>query len=99
MAQYFLTHSARQDLKEINHYLANFSPAAARKFKQIIKQRFQQITDFPNIGKHHDILHEGLQSLPMEDYLIFYRLVANRIEILRVLSGYLDIEALFPDDN
>jgi toxin ParE1/3/4 len=33
------------------------------------------------------------------DYLIFYHPIEDGIEILRVVSGYRDLEALFPDED
>jgi toxin ParE1/3/4 len=40
-------------------------------------------------------LAPGLQSFPFGRYIIFYRPVANAIEIVRVLHGARDIENIF----
>ncbi|NES81639.1 MAG: type II toxin-antitoxin system RelE/ParE family toxin [Moorea sp. SIO2B7] len=40
-----------------------------------------------------------LRSFPIDDYLIFYRPLDNGIEILRVISGYRDLEKLFGDEE
>ncbi len=47
MSRYRLTFPAKQDLKEINEYLAWYSPAAARSLKEKIKQQCQLLADFP----------------------------------------------------
>ena len=47
MSRYRLTVPAKQDLKEINEYLARYSPAAARSLKEKIKQQCQLLADFP----------------------------------------------------
>lgn len=36
----------------------------------------------------------GIRSLTVKRYLIFYRIAKNNIEIVRVLSGYRDVDTL-----
>lgn len=47
------------------------------------------------MGRRRDELLPSLRSFPVDDYLIFYRPIAGGIEILRVVSGYRDLNALF----
>ncbi len=58
---------------------------------------FQRIAQFPQIGRKRDELYPDLRSLPYNQYLIFYRLHQDDIEIFRVVSGYQDLTALFTD--
>jgi toxin ParE1/3/4 len=51
------------------------------------------------MGLNRDDLEPGLQSFPLEDYLIFYRPIEKGIEIVRVVSGYRDLEALFSSQD
>ncbi len=95
MSRYRLTFPAKQDLKEINEYLAWYSPAAARSLKEKIKQQCQLLADFPGMGRNRDRFEPGLRSFPLDDYLIFYRPIAVGIEIVRVVSGYRDLDSLF----
>lgn len=95
MGRYILTVPARQDLKEISRFITQFNPAAGRRFKNRIQQQCRQLADFPNMGLNRDDLEPRLQSFPVEDYLIFYRPIDQGIEIVRVVSGYRDLEALF----
>ena len=53
----------------------------------------------PQIGRRRDELYPGLRSVPLEDYLIFYRLVPEGIEVMRVVGGYRDLEALFVEND
>jgi toxin ParE1/3/4 len=52
----------------------------------------------PRMGRVRDELAPGLRSFPIGDYLIFYRNVPKGIAVVRVLSGYRDIESLFGDE-
>jgi toxin ParE1/3/4 len=51
------------------------------------------------MGRRRDELLPLLRSFPVDDYLIFYRSIEEGIEILRVVSGYRDLEKLFDDDE
>lgn len=99
MSRYVFTIPAKQDLKEINSYIASYNSTAARRFKERIKQQCKLLADFPEMGENRDQLEPGLRSFPIENYLIFYRPIANGVEIIRVVSGYRDLEAIFSTDD
>lgn len=97
---YRITPIASQDLSAIADYLAdNSSLASAEDFLSKIDATFQRIAQFPQIGRKRDELYPGLRSLPCKQYLIFYRLLNDDIEIFRVVSGYQDLTALFTEDS
>jgi toxin ParE1/3/4 len=51
---------------------------------------------FALVPKHEA---SGVRRRPYRDYLIFYRVVADTVEVLHVLHGAQDYEAiLFPED-
>ena len=49
------------------------------------------------MGRNRDELMENVRSFPMDDYLIFYNPIEAGIEVLRVVSGYRDLENLFSE--
>lgn len=49
------------------------------------------------MGRKRDELLPLLRSFGVDDYLIFYRPIESGIEILRVVSGYRDLDALFDE--
>jgi toxin ParE1/3/4 len=51
------------------------------------------------MGRSRDELATNVRSFPVNDYLIFYRPIEEGIEILRVVSGYRDLEGLFLKDD
>jgi toxin ParE1/3/4 len=99
MSRYIFTIPARQDIKEITRYIAGFNRTAARKLKDRIQQQCKQLAEFPNMGRNRDDLLSGLRSFPVEDYLIFYRQIPNGVEIVRIVSGYRDLEAVFSSNQ
>ncbi|MEG4320549.1 MULTISPECIES: type II toxin-antitoxin system RelE/ParE family toxin [unclassified Microcoleus] len=99
MTRYILAPSAKRELKEIVRYIAQFNPDSAKRLKEAIKQQCKLLVDFPSIGRSRDELELGLRSFLVEDYLIFYRAVSGNIEIVRIVSGYRDIELLFSGES
>jgi len=86
---------AEADLDEIWLYIAQDDPNAADRFMDRIEERCHLLAENPRIGRSRPGLASGLRSFPVGNYLIFYVPIENGIEIVRVVSGSRDIEALF----
>jgi len=86
---------AESDLDEIWWYIAQDNLVNADKFIDEIETTCRQLARFTGMGKNRDELHPGLQSFPVGKYLIFYMPINGGIEIIRVLHGMMDIDALF----
>lgn len=97
MGIYFVSPQAAQDLQEINDYLFTKNPDTASNFLDTIGKKFEILANFPNMGRKRDELLTSLRSFPVDDYLIFYRQIEEEIEIVRIVSGYRDLEALFDE--
>ena len=52
---------------------------------------FTKIVDNPELGKEREEIREGLRSLLKEKHVVFYRILANRIRIVRILHGSRDL--------
>jgi toxin ParE1/3/4 len=95
---YRITRRASRDIEAIADYLAAQSDLSrGERFLNGINSMFQRIAQFPQIGRKRDELYPDSRSLAYEQYLIFYRLLNDDIEVLRVVSGYQDLTALFDD--
>jgi len=51
------------------------------------------------MGRLRDELADGLRSFPVGRYVIFYRPIPKGIEIVRVLHGARDLDAIFRSDD
>lgn len=91
---------AKQDLRDLWRGIAEFSglTKADRQLVQIEK-KFQLLTQFPRSGPSREELRPGLRSYPAGNFVIFYRVGETYVEIVRVLNGHRDIEALFQDPD
>ncbi|MBU0728843.1 MAG: type II toxin-antitoxin system RelE/ParE family toxin [Proteobacteria bacterium] len=88
----FISDQAIEDLMELWLYVANDSPQSADKFIDHIQQQCLLICSTPKIGRERGELLPGLRSLPVKRYIVYYRIKNEVIEIVRVMSGYRDIE-------
>jgi toxin ParE1/3/4 len=99
MSRCYISPTASRDLDAIGDYfVARNIEAGERLLREFVK-KCENLVKFPNMGRNYDQIKSGLQGVPLDGYIIFYRVVENGIEILRVVSGFQDLEAMFPDEN
>lgn len=91
---------ASRDLEAIVDYVAEQSSIdRAEALLQQVNAKCQRLAQFPGMGRKRDELAAGVRSWPVESYLIVYRMIDQGIEILRVVSGYQDLTALFEEND
>jgi toxin ParE1/3/4 len=86
------------ELDEIWYYVARESHSfeIADRTVDSIADRFVLLATHPHLGRRRDDdLRAGMRSFPVGEYVIFYRVEADDVLILRVIHGGRDIEALF----
>jgi toxin ParE1/3/4 len=86
---------AESDLDDIWWYIAQDNPEAADRLLDKIEERCRALARFPEMGVSREELMPELRSLPVGNYSIFYLPIEHGIEIVRVLAGMRDIDALF----
>jgi toxin ParE1/3/4 len=99
MSRYVINVLASQDLNEIADYFAENNIEAGERFFQACNRKCQQLVVFPNSGKSYESIRSGLRGLSFEKYIIFYRILEDGIEILRVVSGRRDFPSIFEEFN
>ncbi|PSN19147.1 type II toxin-antitoxin system RelE/ParE family toxin [filamentous cyanobacterium CCP5] len=91
---------ASRDLEAIIDYVAEQSGIdRAEALLQQVNAKCQRLVQFPSMGRKRDELAAGVRSLPMASYLILYRTIDQGVEVLRVVSGYQDLTALFEEND
>ena len=89
------TPSAVRDLSLITDWIAEHNLGAALKFYDEVDRILALLSRYPLMGQVVDYLQPGLRRHTLGDYLLFYRLRGDAIELIRVLHGSRDIERLF----
>ena len=95
MAKVLRKPQAESDLVEIWTYIAQDSLNTADKLLDKIDEKSQTLAQSPFIGKARDELGPKIHSFPIGNYVLFYQPIEDGVEIIRVLHGARDIEALF----
>ena len=94
-----VTAEAESDLEEIATYISEQSVEIALRFVQELREKCESLADaprgYPLVPRHE---HLGIRRRPFGNYLIFYRVRPDVIEVVHVLHGARDYEPLlFPD--
>jgi len=86
---------AKKDLDDIWFSIAQYNLESADKILDEIQARFLLMARFREMGVEREDLSPALRAFPVEQYLIFYRLTNQGIEIVRVLLGKADLPRFF----
>ncbi len=95
-----LTDEAIANLIAIGRYVSKDNPSRALTFVAELENKCQRIGTMPKafpliVGREK----EGIRRRVHGNYLIFYWVKKNTVEVLHVLNGAMDYEAiLFPDE-
>ena len=94
------TYEAEADLEEIGDWIAEDNPLRAVTFVQTLREKCLTLATvplgFPLVPRYE---RSGVRRRPYRDYLIFYHVNDEAVEILHVLHAAQDYERiLFPRD-
>jgi toxin ParE1/3/4 len=95
-----LSETALADLAYIGAYITDSGSSQADAIVDEITDRCHRLgrtpLAFPLVPRQED---SGIRRCVSGSYLIFYRIVDDMLQVLRVLHGARDVDAiLFPDD-
>ena len=89
------------DLQAIFRYIRHEDEQAAQRFLSAAYDTFEFLADHSLTGRSRgEFGHDGLRSWRVSGfrrYLIFYRVMADRIQIWRVLHGARDLQRELQD--
>ncbi len=92
-SKYKISELAEEDLLAIFLTgMENFGIKRAKQYYLLIEDVFNQLANFPDIGKSQDELFPGALSFSAGSHIVFYRKMADQIEIARVLHKRMDYE-------
>jgi len=91
----FVSERAKNDLLRIFSYVAARNQFAAENIVEAINGKFEQLSRFPFIGRERTSLAVGLRSAVVGMHLIFYTVEHERISMVRVIDGRMDVDDEF----
>jgi toxin ParE1/3/4 len=92
------TDQAETELAEILDYLEERNPQAGARLATAIDERCTLLGQLPQMGRTREELGPSVRSVVIEQYVLFYRVTATAVEVLRVLHGARDIDTLMRGD-
>jgi toxin ParE1/3/4 len=91
VAKLVWTEEALRWLEDIFEYIAQDNPDAAARTVQGIYDRAQALLEHPEMGERYTGSDRHVRILLYEHYRIAYLVKAERVEVLGVFHGALDI--------
>jgi len=83
---------ADADLLEIWLYTAEeWNLSQADKYLDQLASTLKNLVDHPEMGKERDELRKGYRSLLVNHHIVFYRVIDDEIQIMRVLHESVDL--------
>ncbi len=90
---------AEIDILEIWDFIADDSLAAADRWVDQLDKQFRVLATQPMMGRARDELVPGVRSFPFGRYVVFYMPLDDGIDVVRVLHGARDIDAVFNSEQ
>lgn len=95
---YELSLAADQDLSAIFDYTeTEFGLNQAARYLGDLDQCFARLVENPGIGKARTEIRPELYSIVTGSQIVFYRVLSDRIRIVRILHGSCDLPRHFQD--
>ncbi len=93
-----------RDLIELATYIAEDNLEVSDRFLASAEETFKQVAQMPGMGKPCQFYSTSLAGVRQQaikgfrKYLVFYRPTESGVEILRVIHGARDLEAILDED-
>jgi len=94
---YLLRPAAETDLDDIWNFTANrwTDDQANRYYRQLI-DAFERLAGAPALGRSCDEIRSGYRRYNVEAHVVFYRIVGDDVEIVRILHARRDFRLHLP---
>lgn len=86
---------AARDIDDAYDYVSEYDPDAADRQTDRFQQLFEKLAEMPGIGSRRDELQAGLRCRGVGKYLVYYRVLASDLVIVRVVHSARDQPAEF----
>lgn len=95
---YVISKEAIADVDEIWRYtVENWSVEQANRYYDLIFDEIGYICKKPDSGKSIEDIRKGYRVSKVKSHLIFYKIVNDSVEIIRILHQRMDIESQLSD--
>ncbi|WP_181389816.1 type II toxin-antitoxin system RelE/ParE family toxin [Leucothrix pacifica] len=85
---------AEADLIDIWLYVAEDQPVNADRLLDQLHEAAHLIAETPKMGVIRPSLGSDIRSFPVGNYILYYRIKSETLELVRVLSASRDVDSL-----
>ncbi len=91
--KYKISKKAYEDIENIWLYtFENWSQEQADRYFQLIFDEIEYMSENPHLGIDCSHIRKGYKRSKVKSHYIFYRIITNQIEIIRILHQRMDVE-------
>ena len=94
-----VTQPAQNDLDEIYDYVAHDSPQSAERFVERLLASLAKVARTGSSGVPRDVIRPGLRLHVHGNYCCYFRIIENRLVVLRIVSSARDVGRIAFDDQ
>lgn len=95
VSRYELSADADQDIEGIYDYTVEaFGSSQAMVYLTGIEQVLSELVRNPELGRERPEIKPGLRSVVHEHHVVFYRVLSDRLRIVRILHNARDLRRL-----
>lgn len=98
---FFFWSAAKRDVDRYTSRMSDYDRKSGRRFFMSVRNAYARLAQMPGLGGLYESSELGLAQLRVwpipnyENYLIFYREVADGIEVVREIYGGMDLDVEF----
>ena len=93
MTSLVLRPRAQRDVEEILDYNARtWGVDQAEIYIRQIQQTLDLLANDPQLGRACDEIRAGYRKFPAGGHIVFYRAIADGVEVVRILHASMDVE-------
>lgn len=95
--------AAEKDVDDLALFIAKSSPSQAMRFYDAVNSTYKMILEAPERWPVYGFVHPRLNDLRKRSvlefpkHLVFYRIDADMVEVVRILHGTRDLAAVFAE--
>ena len=88
------TSAAWEDLSQNLEFIASQSEVGAVRWLEMVEAKCVLLRQFPEIGELMPRFGDGVRAAVAGRHIVFYRIVEDVVQVLRVLGGTQDVRNL-----
>jgi len=91
--RFIVSPRARADIDDIwNYTVEHWGDRQAEIYLRLVKAAVEAVATDPKIGRTCDDVRRGYRKYPVGSHVLFYRVTATAIVVVRILHRRMDVE-------